>query len=97
MISASAVVLGFGLQEHFEDTSWPFNYFLQAVPSVCKIIQINNYYARAKIAWDKNKMQLPFFLGVFNSCLRPKRIRSDLKSIINQFITYIADQKNVSS
>ncbi len=37
------------------------------------------------------------FLGVFNSCLRLKRIRSDLKSIINQFITYIADQKNVSS
>ncbi len=34
-----------------------------------------------------------FFLGVFNSCLRPKRIRSDVKSTINQFITYIADKK----
>ncbi len=43
MISASAVVLGFGLQEHLEDTSWPFNSSLQAVPSVCKMIQINNY------------------------------------------------------
>lgn len=60
------------------------------------MIQINNYYARAKIAWDKKKMQLPFFLSVINSCLRLKRTRSDLKSIINQFITYIADQKNVS-
>lgn len=43
MISASAVVLGFGLQEHLEDTSWPFNSSLQAVPSVCKMIQIYNY------------------------------------------------------
>lgn len=27
MISASAVVLGFGLEEHLEDTSWPFIFF----------------------------------------------------------------------
>lgn len=44
MISASAVVLGFGLQEHLEDTSWSFNSSLQAVPSVCKMIQISNTY-----------------------------------------------------
>lgn len=37
MISASAVVQGFGLHEHLEDTSWPFNSSLQAVPSACKM------------------------------------------------------------
>lgn len=80
MISASAVVLGFGLQEHLEDTSWPFNSSLQAVPSVCKMRLKLIIIKQERKQHGKKRKCAYTLLGVFYMCLWPNRIRSDIKS-----------------
>lgn len=73
-------VLGFGLQEHLEDTSWPFNFSLLAVPSVCKMRLKLIIIKQERNKHGKKRKCVCTLWGVFNICLGPNRITSDIKS-----------------